>query len=154
MEQARIFIAIALSFLVFLLWDAFFVEKKPADKPKQEVSSMDDQKKISEFSRPQPVVPAEKAFKPDVAEGVEAVIQYHLTGEEGGDWIIDIHEGKCTVSEGTAENPKMTLTADAQDFKDVLLGNANGMQYFMQGKLKLAGDLNLAMKLTSFFKMG
>ena len=96
----------------------------------------------------------EKAFKPDVAEGVEAVIQYHLTGEEGGDWIIDIHEGKCTVSEGTAENPKMTLTADAQDFKDVLLGNANGMQYFMQGKLKLAGDLNLAMKLTSFFKMG
>jgi putative sterol carrier protein len=96
----------------------------------------------------------EKAFKPDVAEGVEAVIEYHLTGEEGGDWIIDINEGKCTVSEGTAENPKMTLTADAQDFKDVLLGNANGMQYFMQGKLKLAGDLNLAMKLTSFFKMG
>jgi len=47
----------------------------------------------------------------------------------------------------------MTLTADAQDFKDVLLGRANGMQYFMLGKLKLAGDLNLAMKLTSMFKM-
>jgi putative sterol carrier protein len=27
------------------------------------------------------------------------------------------------------------------------------MQYFMMGKLKLAGDLNLAMKLTTFFKM-
>jgi putative sterol carrier protein len=96
----------------------------------------------------------EKAFKPDAAEGVDAIIQYHLTGEEGGDWIINIHEGKCTVAEGMAENPKMTMTADAQDFKDVLLGNANGMQYFMQGKLKLAGDLNMAMKLTSFFKMG
>ncbi|MGB9586144.1 MAG: SCP2 sterol-binding domain-containing protein, partial [Anaerolineales bacterium] len=43
---------------------------------------------------------------------------------------------------------------DAQDFKDVLTGKANGMQYFMQGRLKLAGDLNLAMKLTTFFKMG
>ncbi len=96
----------------------------------------------------------EKAFKPEAAEGVEAVIQYHLTGDEGGDWIINIHEGKCTVAQGVAENPKMTLTADAQDFKDVLLGKANGMQYFMQGKLQLAGDLNLAMKLTTFFKMG
>ncbi len=41
-----------------------------------------------------------------------------------------------------------------RDFADVLLGRANGMQYFMTGKLKLAGDLNLAMKLTTFFKMG
>jgi len=95
----------------------------------------------------------ERAFKPEAAEGVEAVIQYRLSGEEGGDWIVNIHEGKCTVAEGLAENPKMTLSAEAQDFKDVLLGKVNGMQYFMQGRLKLAGDLNLAMKLTSFFKM-
>jgi putative sterol carrier protein len=91
---------------------------------------------------------------PDAAEGVEAVIQYHLTGDEGGDWIVNIKDGKCTVAEGVAEAPTMTLTADAQDFKDVLLGQANGMQYFMKGRLKLAGDLNLAMKLTTFFKMG
>src|SRR3990170_2480859 len=96
----------------------------------------------------------EKAFKPEAAEGVDAVIQYRLTGEEGGDWIITIRDGKCSVAEGLAESPKMTLTAEAQDLKDVLLGKANGMQYFMQGRLKLAGDLNLAMKLTSFFKMG
>ncbi|MEA3441078.1 MAG: SCP2 sterol-binding domain-containing protein [Chloroflexota bacterium] len=95
----------------------------------------------------------EKAFKPDAAEGVDAVIQYKLTGDEGGDWIITIHEGECTTAEGVAENPNMTMAADAQDLKDVLLGKANGMQYFMQGKLKLSGDLNLAMKLTSFFKM-
>ena len=95
----------------------------------------------------------ERAFLPEVADGVEAVIQYHLTGDEGGDWIVTIHDGKCTVAEGVAETPKMTLTADAQDFKDVLLGRANGMQYFMTGKLRLAGDLNLAMKLTTFFKM-
>lgn len=95
----------------------------------------------------------EKAFKPEAAEGVDAVIQYHLTGEQGGDWIITIKDGKCSVAKGQAENPKMTMTADAQDFKDVLTGKANGMQYFMQGKLKLAGDLNMAMKLTSFFKM-
>jgi putative sterol carrier protein len=108
---------------------------------------------MSEITVAQLVRNHEKAFKPEVAEGVEAVIQYHLTGDEGGDWIVTIAGGKCTVAEGQAEKPKMTLTAEAQDFKDVLTGKANGMQYFMQGKLKLAGDLNLAMKLTTLFKM-
>jgi putative sterol carrier protein len=94
-----------------------------------------------------------KAFQPEKAEGVEAVVQYKLTGEEGGDWVITIADGACTVVEGETENPKMTLTAEAQDYKDVVLGKVNAMQAFMSGKLKLAGDLNLAMKLTSFFKM-
>ena len=109
---------------------------------------------MSDITVKQLVLNHEKAFKPEAAEGVDAVIQYHLTGDEGGDWIVTIQDAKCTVAEGTSENPKMTLTADAQDFKDVLTGQADGMQYFMQGKLKLAGDLNLAMKLTAFFKMG
>jgi putative sterol carrier protein len=108
---------------------------------------------MSEYTVEQLIRNHEKAFKPEAAEGVDAVIQYHLTGEQGGDWIITIRDGKCTVAPGNAETPKMTLTADAGDLRDVLLGKANGMQYFMQGKLRLAGDLNLAMKLTSFFKM-
>ncbi len=108
---------------------------------------------MAEISVEQLVRNHERAFKPEAAEGVEAVIQYHLTGEEGGDWIVNIKDGKCTVAPGNAENPKMTLTADAADFRDVLLGKVNGMLYFMQGKLKLAGDLNLAIKLTNFFKL-
>ena len=112
-----------------------------------------ERKHMSEYTVDQLIQNHEKAFKPEAAEGVEAVIQYHLTGEQGGDWIITIKDGKCSVASGNAENPKMTLTADAFDLRDVLLGKANGMQYFMQGKLRLAGDLNLAMKLTSFFKM-
>jgi putative sterol carrier protein len=45
------------------------------------------------------------------------------------------------------------MTADAQEFRDILLGRMDGMAAFMQGKLQLKGDLNLAMKLTSFFRM-
>ena len=36
---------------------------------------------------------------------------------------------------------------------NVLTGKANAMQYFMQGKVKLSGDLNLAMKLMQMFKI-
>lgn len=108
---------------------------------------------MTEYSVEQLIRNHEKAFQPEKAKGLDAIIQYHLTGEEGGDWIIKIHDDKCTVQEGTAENPKMTLTADAREFRDILLGKIDGMTAFMQGKLKLAGDLNLAMKLTSYFKM-
>jgi putative sterol carrier protein len=94
-----------------------------------------------------------KAFIPENAEGVEAIIQYHLSGEEAGDWIIDIREGQCKIEPGVSENPSMTLEADSQDYKDVITGKVNGMNAFMEGKLRLSGDLNLAMKLTSFFKM-
>jgi putative sterol carrier protein len=95
-----------------------------------------------------------QALRPEAAEGVDTLIQFHLTGEEGGDWAVTIKDGKCTVVEGTADNPKMTLTADALDYKNVVTGKMNPMQAFMTGKLKLAGDLTQAMKLPNYFKMG
>lgn len=108
---------------------------------------------MTEISVQQLIQNHEKAFQPEKAAGIDAVIQYHLTGEEGGDWIITLKDGVCKVAQGIAENPKMSMTADAHEFRDILLGKMDGMAAFMQGKLKLAGDLNLAMKLTSMFKM-
>ena len=94
----------------------------------------------------------ETAFIPDQAEGVEAEVQYHLTGEEGGDWIIKLDGDSCTVEAGISEKPKVVVKADAQDFKQILSGEADPMNYFMKGKLKISGDLGLAVKLTSFFQ--
>jgi predicted lipid carrier protein YhbT len=45
------------------------------------------------------------------------------------------------------------LTADSSDYVKIFTGELDGMQAFMQGKIKLAGDLNLAMKLTQMFKI-
>lgn len=95
----------------------------------------------------------EKAFLPDKAVGVDAVIQYKFTGDQAGDYIVNIKDGNCNVEEGETENATLTLTSDGEFFKDVLLGKEDGMKGFMMGKIKLSGDLNLAMKLTSFFKM-
>lgn len=94
-----------------------------------------------------------KAFLPEKAEGVEAVIQYNLSGDQGGDWIITIGDGKCTTEQGEAEAPKLTLIADAGDYIDIITGKLNAMSAFAGGKLKLKGDLNLAMKLMDFFKL-
>jgi len=95
----------------------------------------------------------EIAFLPEKAEGVEAVIQFIFSGEQSGDYIVAIKEGACTVEQGQHENPRMTLECEGQLYMDVVTGKADAMQSFMQGKIKLAGDLNVAMKLTSMFKL-
>ena len=72
---------------------------------------------------------------------------------EPGDWYAAIKDDKVEVKQGVHEAPKMTLTADSSDYVKIFTGELDGMQAFMQGKLKLAGDLNLAMKLTQMFKI-
>ncbi len=94
------------------------------------------------------------AFIPEKATGINAVVQFKFTGTEPGNWNATINEGKCTVAEGIPQSkPTMTLTADSADYIKIFTGELDGMQAFMQGKIKLAGDLNLAMKLMQMFKI-
>jgi putative sterol carrier protein len=94
-----------------------------------------------------------EAFQPDKAAGVDAIIQFNLTGENGGEWFVGIKDGGIKVDEGETEDPKLTITADAQDMLDIFTGKMNAMAAFSGGKLKLSGDLGLSMKLMNFFKI-
>jgi putative sterol carrier protein len=92
-------------------------------------------------------------FRPDRATGTNAVVQYDIGGEGGGTWHAVIKDGTCTVKEGAAQNPNLTLQVSAQDWIDVTTGKQNPQMLFMSGKLKLKGDMGLAMKLGSMFAM-
>ena len=94
-----------------------------------------------------------KAFQADKAGDLAAVIQYNLSGDEGGDWIIDIKDGACTVEKGEADEPRLTLAADADDYVQIITGKLNAMSAFAEGKVRLKGDLGLAMKLMDYFKL-
>ncbi|GBD26998.1 hypothetical protein HRbin30_02342 [bacterium HR30] len=88
----------------------------------------------------------------DAAKGMNAVIQFNLTGDGGGNYYVTIKDGTCTVTEGTHQSPNMTMTMAAQDYVDMITGKLNGQMAFMSGKLKIAGDMGLAMKMQSLFK--
>ncbi len=91
------------------------------------------------------------AFLPDKAGATKAVIQINLTGEGGGNWIVDVADGKCQVSEGTATSPKATITAGAADYLAVALGQLNAVSAFMAGKIKVTGDMALVMSFQNWF---
>ena len=93
------------------------------------------------------------AFIPEKAQGVDAVIQFNFTGAEAGEWNATIKDGKVNVARGAHPSPRMTLTADSSDYLKIFMGELDGMKAFMEGKIKLAGDLNLAMKLMQMFKI-
>ena len=92
-------------------------------------------------------------FRSDKATGTSAVIQYDVSGDGGGTWNAVIKDGACKVSEGAASNPNLTLTMSSQDWLDMTGGKLSGQMAFMSGKLKLKGDMGLAMKVGSLFQV-
>lgn len=86
-------------------------------------------------------------FDPSKAEGVNATIQFDLSGDNGGLYWVKMSNGQAESGEGRVDNPNMTLKASANDWAAVVKGDLNAMQAFMSGKLKIQGDMGLAMKL-------
>jgi putative sterol carrier protein len=90
-------------------------------------------------------------FKPASADGINADVQLHLTGIQGGDWVVSLRSGHCSVAPGTVSNPRVNLSADAQDFVGVVTGRVNPMMAFMTGRLRVQGDMALAARFPNMF---
>jgi putative sterol carrier protein len=82
---------------------------------------------------------------------LNAVVQFDVTGEGGGQYAVTFADGTCTVAPGLAPNPVLTFTASASDYLGMINGEINPMQAFMQGRIRLGGDISLALKLQSMF---
>jgi len=91
-------------------------------------------------------------FLPEQAGDLNATILFDLSGEGGGQWLLTVANGQATVTRDAIPNPTMTFSADASDYVAIIGGQLNPMQAFMQGKVKVKGDMSLAIRLMSFFK--
>lgn len=89
---------------------------------------------------------------PEQADGVDAVIQMCLTGDGGGQWYLSIRDSVLTVNLGFHDIPNMTMTMASSDWLDIANGDSNSMGLFMSGKIKIAGDMQLAMKMQTMFR--
>ena len=84
---------------------------------------------------------------PAKVEGLDAVILFDLSGEGGGKWTATIAGGEVTVEEGETASPTMTLSMAGQDLVALSNGELNPVAAFMQGRIKVAGDMSLALRL-------
>lgn len=95
-----------------------------------------------------------EAFLPEKAGGAKALIQLDLTGDGGGQWVVDVADGKCDVREEMVENPEVTVTMAANEYVALAKGQLNAVQAFMSGKIKIAGNVGLVMQLMQWFDLG
>ena len=91
-------------------------------------------------------LPKRLSEKPDLAEKINAVYKFVLSGAGGGTWTVDITipGGKVTAADLDAG---CIITMAASDFVDIINGTSNAQMAFMTGKLRVAGDIGQALKL-------
>jgi len=95
----------------------------------------------------------QERFKPEAAPGMDAVFQFDITGEGGGNWNITIKDGTCQVREGRHDAPTVALAMSSETWLAMANKELSGMQAFMTGKLKVKGDIMLAQKMPNLFSL-
>ncbi len=99
-------------------------------------------------------LPAGLAKNGDDAKQLAATYQLNISGDDGGEWWISANDTavSCESSANGVKPADCTLTITSEDFQKLLENpQANGMQLFFAGKLKVAGNQMLAMKLQKLF---
>jgi putative sterol carrier protein len=66
---------------------------------------------------------------------------------EPGSILIDGKSVPNTVTDGDGKNADCTISVSLETFEKMVKGELDGTSAFMQGKLRVAGDMGLAMKL-------
>ncbi len=92
-------------------------------------------------------IPERLAAKPEVVQQINNAYQFEITGDGGGSWVVDLTKTADFVSAGSIDEPGVTVTMTAKDFVALVEGKLNGQMAFMSGKLKIKGDMSLALKL-------
>ena len=81
----------------------------------------------------------------DLLTSVGAVFKFVLEGADGGTYLLDLKESlSITTGDGPAG---CTVKMTTGDFVDLFEGRANGQALFFTGRLRVEGDMGLALRL-------
>ena len=93
-------------------------------------------------------------FVASASKGLNAVFQFELSGDGGGQYNIAVNDGTMEVKEGTAATPSVTIKMSADDYLKLINGQLNGTMAYMKGQMKVTGNLMLAQKMQAVFPVG
>ena len=92
-----------------------------------------------------------ESFRPQKAQGVHARYQWELSGPNGGQWWIEVNDGKFEMGRGKIDNPNVTFIASDKSWVALSNGKLKGTWAVLTGRLKVRGSQTLARKLDELF---
>jgi putative sterol carrier protein len=91
------------------------------------------------------------------AEGLKTSIRWRISGRHDGGvdiYQLDFEDGHCHVIRGKGgKDPRLTITLDGVEFLRLVSGNSDPMKAYFKGRIKVSGDVMVAAKLASLFRM-
>ena len=91
------------------------------------------------------------AFDPDAAGDLKAEIQFDVSGEDGGKWVISIAGGTCGVRRGEALQPNLTIETPGEVWVKIAKGEIEGPKALMEGLYRVKGDVRLLTQMRQLF---
>ncbi|KAI2667263.1 Sterol carrier protein 2 [Labeo rohita] len=81
---------------------------------------------------------------------IGAVFAFKVKDGPGGSealWVVDVKNGKGSVTNDAGKKVDCTISMSDSDLLELMTGQLNPQTAFFQGKLKITGNMGLAMKL-------
>lgn len=85
----------------------------------------------------------------EMVKKINGIYAFVITGSKASEtkhWIVDLKNGNGEVKQGKGK-ADCTITMSDSDFMDMVSGKLSGQKAFFQGKLKMSGNMGLAMRL-------
>ena len=92
-----------------------------------------------------------QSFQAGKAKGVHLKYQWQLSGPNGGDWWIEVNDGKYEMGRGKVGNPDVTFITSDKNWVALSNGTLGGKWAFFTGRLKIHGSQDAARKLDEIF---
>lgn len=93
-------------------------------------------------------------FNNEAAAGLTRTLQWKITDVDPGVWAFEIKDGQGRLIPGGVDEPDTTFVTSSETWMAIAEGRQDAMRAFMTGKLKVKGDMMLAMKVPKLFETG
>lgn len=90
-------------------------------------------------------------LRPAAAIGLERTLQWQITDLDPGVWAVEIKDGRGRLIPGGVTEPDTTFTTTSVIWLAIAEGREDPMRAFMAGKMKVEGDMTLALKVPELF---
>ena len=100
-----------------------------------------------------PVADVFESMRSDLDEsmvsGVGGVFSFEITGDHAATWYLDLKNGSGALGEGESPTGKadVVMKMSSATFVDMFTGKTQAVKAYMLGKLKIKGNVGIAMKL-------